>query len=617
MQESVLDIVRKMQQEDREGDTHISKYVSFSMREIIEKIGAYLNSKHTSGEKDSMGREKPFFNIVTASSNIWYRATDIDRKNIKLKATKQEHYALAFIVTILLNEWMRKESFGVYLNEWGRVLARYGSAISKFVEKDGKLSVEAMSWDVMIVDPVDFENNVKIEKLWYTPAQLREKIEYDQDMVESLILALEKRETADGQKKDNKSNFIEVFEVHGLLPLSLITEEDDDDIDYVQQMHVVSYTSKKEGRTGEYDDFTLYSGKEKKDPYQITHLIKEDGRTLSIGAVEHLFEAQWMMNHNVKAVKDQLDLASKLIFQTSDGNFVGQNILTDIENGDILNHTVNQPLTQINNNSHDVTSLQNFGNQWKQQANELANVSGAMLGETPKAGTAWRQTQAVLQESHSLFELMTENKGLAVEEIMREFIIPHLKSKMDTSDEISAILEEYQINKLDSMYVPNEASKRVNNMIIDDILSKTPEDIEKGNMFTPEQQEEVVANEEEAIQKALNTFGNQRFIKPSDVKDKTWKEVLKDFEWDVEVDVTGENKDVNAVVTTLTTVLQTIAGLQGQPMSPEMKIVFNKILNEVGALSPLELSVGESKPVPQAQPQPQPQPAPQAPMQQA
>ena len=69
--------------------------------------------------------------------------------------------------------------------------------------------------------------------------------------------------------------------------------------------------------------------------------------------------------HSQKLIKDQLDLASKLIFQTSDGNFAGRNALTAIESGDILIHAINEPITQANNASHDITSLQNFGTSGK------------------------------------------------------------------------------------------------------------------------------------------------------------------------------------------------------------------------------------------------------------
>ena len=72
------------------------------MYEDLERIEAYLNSKHISGDTDSMGRPKPFFNIVTAAVSIGYRATDIDRKNISVRATKMGQTAIAFIATITM-----------------------------------------------------------------------------------------------------------------------------------------------------------------------------------------------------------------------------------------------------------------------------------------------------------------------------------------------------------------------------------------------------------------------------------------------------------------------------------------------------------------------------------
>jgi len=581
IEQNICDIVRKAEQNDINGETTISKYVKFPMRETIEKVDAYLNSKHISGDKDALGRDKPFFNIVTAAVNIWYRATDIDRKNIKIKATKRADYTSAFIATILLEEWMRKNIFGIFLNDWGRTLARYGSAISKHVEKGKKLYSEVIPWNRIIVDPVDFENNIKIEKLWLTPAQLKSKTEYNQDLVDKLLEDITTRTTTDGQKVDNKADYIPIYEIHGELPLFYITGKEDDKEEYTQQMHVITFLEKRE--TGDFEDYTLISGRESRDPYLLSHLIKEDGRTLSIGAVEHLFEAQWMQNHTTKLIKDQLDLASKIIFQTSDGSFVGQNTLSDIEHGDILMHKPNQPLTELNNQSHDIAPLQSFQDQWKAAANKIVGTSEAMLGAPPKSGTAWRQTQALLQESHSLFELMTENKGLAIEEMMRKYIIPHIKKKMDTTDEISAILNEQQIKQLDRMFVPNKAIKNINQKNTEEVLSgRTP--------VVGEEMENAVMEEETRLQEDLNNLGNQRFIKPSEISDKKWKEVIKDLEWDVDVNITNENKDTEAIMATLTSVFQTIAGLGGQPMTDEMKLVFNKILISTGHISPIELA---------------------------
>src|SRR3990167_9546822 len=467
---TIHSLVRQMERDDKMGEVVIGKYVNFNQRENLEKIDAYLNSRHISGETDEEGREKPFFNIVMAARNIWFRATDIDRKNIIIRATKEAQLLFSFLATIKLQNWMRKQAFGRFLNDWGLYLATYGSSISKFVEKGNKLFCEVMPWNRMIVDPIDFENNVKIEKLWFTPAQLLKKKEYDQKFVKQLLNAFEKRETAEGQDKDTKANYIPLYEVHGDMPLSYLTKKEEDEDKYSQQMHVIAFTEKKDKSEGEYEDYCLAKGKESKDPFLLTHLIEEDGRTQSIGAVESLFDAQWMENHTVFTIKNQLDLASKLIYQTSDGTFLGQNVLSNIEDGQILIHKENQPLTSLYEKI-DVEALQSFAAQLKRQANEIVSTSEAMLGASPKSGTAWRQTEALLAENHNLFGIMAENKGLYLEEMLRKHIIPFLKKKMDTSEEISEILAENQINQIDTMFVPNKVIKRVNEKIKKAILS--------------------------------------------------------------------------------------------------------------------------------------------------
>lgn len=606
---TIYELVRKAEKDLTEGETTISEYVQWSLYKNTNKVDAYLNSRHISGERDSQGREKPFFNIVTAAVNIWYRATDIDRKNIRLKADKRGDYILSFIASILLSQWMRKTSFGAFLNKWGMALARYGSIPVKFVEKNGELHAEVIPWNRMICDSIDFENNIKIEKLWLTPAQLRKNKSYNQEFVEELIDKVELgRRTLDNTAKDNKSEYIPIYEIHGELEEAYLTDNEED-TDFVQQMHAVCFEAKREDADDSFDEWTLYRGREEQDPYMMTHLIQEDDRVQSIGAVEYLFEAQWMLNHTSKLVKDQLDLASKLIYQTADANFAGQNALTSIQNGQILVHQPNMPLTQMNNSSHDIGQILNYAQQWQFMAKELTATPDAIRGNTMPSGTAFRQVAILNQEANSLFELMTENKGLQIEEMMRKFVIPHLKKKMDTTEEITEILNEYQIKKLDSMYVPNKAVKMSNILVKQDILNKSVKDIRAGNLMLPQVQQANIEQNKQALQEGLNQQGNERFIAPSDIKTKTWKEVLKDFEWDIRVEITNEEKDTQAVMQTLASVMQTIAGLQGQTMPEEMRVIFNKILEEAGAISPLEFSQSNQQSIQQPTQLPTNQPA--------
>ncbi len=572
-EDTIGQLVNKLEREFTSGTgTLMSKYVRTDLYEDINKIYAYLESKHISGEYDSMGREKPFFNIVIASRNIWFRATDLDRRNIILKATKEKLTIQAFFLTLFLQDWMRKENFGAFLNNWGLSLAGFNSSIVKFVEKKGKLVCKVSPWSKMIVDQINFDDNVKIEILELTETQLYDQ--YGKDAVKELMDTKKARETTNKQVKDNKNDYYKLYEVHGRLPLFNLTGNPKD-VEPVQQMHVVSMVAKEKGV--EDDVFTLYKGKEEKDPYMLTWLLdSEDGSINLNGSVKNLFQAQWMVNHSKKAVKDQLDLASKLIFQTSDGNFIGQNALSAIETGDILIHTVNQPLTAVNNTAHDVTALTGFGQEWKALGSEINGISEAMLGVAPKSGTAWRQTEAILQESYSLFEVMTENKGLHIEQMLRRFILPFLKKKMNNDKEITATLDMVGVKEIEVKYIKNEAIRRGNKKVIQQVLS--------GQIAQPQD----INSLEQEVKDGLNEQGNQRFFKPSDI---SWKKEFEELNLDeIEVEVTGESSDTKAMLDTIDKMLGVIANPAYQN-NPQAQYLVNKALTKTGFLSPVELSV--------------------------
>lgn len=585
---SVHETIRQAERNYLQGSTRLGKYVTWNMHDTIEKIDAYLNSKHTTGEVDSLNREKPFFNIVTAATNIWYRATEIDRKDIRFTSTKSSTVVLAFVANVKLQNWMREQRFGHFLKQWGRALARYGSAICKFVEKDGDLIASVVPWNRYIADAVQFNSLPHIEKFYMTPAQLRQNKVYDQQVVDSLITKMQSRKTLDKMQQDNFSDFIELYEVHGELDSRLLKETPDEkvpdtEIKYVQQMHIVSYL--KGENKDEYNDFTLYRARESKDPYMITHLIEEDGRTLAIGAVEYLFDAQWMQNHTVKNMKDTLDLASRLIFQTADTGFVGRNVLSAIETGDVLIHSPNNPLTRLANDKPDISALENFGTMWQTLAQEITSTPEALRGITPPSGTPWSTTAKLTQNANSLFEVMTESKGLAIEDMMRDHVIPHLRKQLKHKEEIAGILDNAGITEIDSAYIPFEAIRRFNKNAKETILS--------GGIPSPFNQQGA----EQELKGEVGKLGNKRYFVPDDVDDKTWADVFSDFEWDsIRVDVTNEQQDKQQVLTTLSTVLQTIASNPLILYNPSAKLTFNKILALTGEVSPLELTTEQGQP---------------------
>lgn len=582
-------IVREAEEDLLSGTTHLGEYVDFDLHKTLETIFAYLNSRFINGATDALEREKPFFNIVTAAVNIWYRATDLDRKDVVILPNNTSNVVPAFLATIRLQDWMKRNKFGVFLNSWGRTLAQYGSAVVKFVDRGDELIPTVVPWSRLIVDAVSFDALPVIEKFYKTPAQLRNMANpshpdyagYNMEVVKELCSAVQSRKTVRGQQKDNKSDFIELYEVHGLLSRAVykqakgekVTDEDHDT--FFQQMHVVSWT--KNETDDNYKDVTLYCGKEKQNPYMITHLIEEDGRTLSIGAVEYLFDAQWMANHTMKAWKDQLDLASKLIFQTADANFVGKNVLSNLQTGDILIHSDNKPVTQFPNAGHDVSNLQSFLSQWQNLGREMTATPEAARGTNPPSGQPLGTTQLLAAQSLSLFEVMTENKGMALEVMLREYIIPFIKNGLNNKDEVMSILDDHNLKEIDQMYVPRAAIKRFNQRTKELMLAGKLDQIQPFDQM----------GEESAVKNDLSQLGNKRPLAPGDV---TWSEAFKDLEWEVDVQITSEAIDKQAVLTTLSTMLQTIASNPAILQDPNAKLLFNKTLLQTGVVSPIELS---------------------------
>lgn len=588
--ESIFEIVRRAESNYLAGNVKLGKYVNFSMHETIETIDAYLNSKHTSGLFDSLNREKPFFNIVVAAANIWFRATDIDRKDVRFVPQSSGSVVLAFVADVLLQHWMDQNNFGKFLNDWGRTLSRYGSAVSKFVEKDGELVASVVPWNRYIADPVSFDALPRIEKFYKTPAQLRQMKGYDQKVVDSLITAVSGRKTLDGEQKDKMSDFIELYEVHGMLDSRLLEDDPQDvetkDIVYRQQMHVVSYVATD--KADEYTDYCLYKGRESKDPYVITHLIEEDGRTLSIGAVEYLFDAQWMANHSVKNMKDTLDLASKLIFDTTDKNYAGQNVFSAIETGDIFYHKEGSSFGRIANDSPSITALQNFGVMWQNLARELTSTPDAMRGNTMPSGTPMGLGTYLGEQASNLFGIMTENKGISLEEMIRAYIISHLKKHLKNKDEVVAILDDAGIKQIDSLYIPTEAVRRFNKSAKATIIAGGGNDI----VGTPSPYQADIA--QEAVKQELASLGNKRFFKPDELDEQTWADILSDFAWDnLKVEITDENNDKQAVLATLVSMLKTAVN------NPELyKLITSKIMQVTGVISPLEVIASTPAPTP-------------------
>jgi hypothetical protein len=105
--------------------------------------------------------------------NVAVRATDLDTKDITIAAEDVGAYGQSFILTLKNRKWMKQADIAQLLNRMGFTRAKFGHLVVKNVERPGELEIHVVPWRDLITDPVDITNGVKIERHYYTPAQLK------------------------------------------------------------------------------------------------------------------------------------------------------------------------------------------------------------------------------------------------------------------------------------------------------------------------------------------------------------------------------------------------------------------------------------------------------------
>ena len=155
----------------------------FSQKKQIRTIEYYTNSKYLNGQKDELGREKPFMQILNAICDVENTAKDLDTKDIKVDSDDGNHYMESFMLSKDIQVWMKEADFGKTLNDMRDTHTRYGSLlVKKCTEKneDGEktLKLELPEWKNTLTDQVNIIQGAIIETHWMTAVELNKMTEW-------------------------------------------------------------------------------------------------------------------------------------------------------------------------------------------------------------------------------------------------------------------------------------------------------------------------------------------------------------------------------------------------------------------------------------------------------
>lgn len=591
-QETLQDVYSYITSEEQTYQTTpitVNEGNEWSMYEHINLTDLYKSSKYSRGNSD----DKPFKQIIRPILNLQYRAEGFDVKDIVLFVNDRINYWKSFLVKKFHEKWARDNEVDSFIDKQVESYVDYGGALLKDVG-DVKPEVVPMR-RIAFCDQTDILSGPICEKHNYSPDQLKEMEEKGWgDENKGATITIDRLiELSRSQKNDRKTGkeiktpgrYIEVYELHGMFPEWWLKEDADyNDNKYTRQLHVVAYYK---GEDDKKNGVHLYRGLEEELIYDFISRDEIYGRALGFGGAEELFESQVWTNYSAIRIKEMLDAASKIIYQTADKAFAKRNKIKNLSNQEILTHEEGKPISQINTNPVNIKLFENSIIEWEDTARKIGAANESIMGESPTAGTPFKLQELVTAESHSLHEYRKGKLATFLEKIYKKRILPKLSRQINSGDEFLAELDLDELQGITDAIVTNEANKVIKEKILN------------GEIVEKEEMEQFKQNVRDEFVKG----GNKRFI-------QILKDEMKDIPIDIYVNIAGKQKNLSLMTDKLVNVFRQMLSTYNPQTGtfsifddPRMAKIFNEII-EYSGLSPIDF-YQRSKPSQQPiQPQP-------------
>jgi hypothetical protein len=107
-------------------------------KDIIRTIEFYTNDEYLSGNKDQLGREKPFHNVCNFRVTVAKTATDVDVKDLKYEPDSLDDAVAAMLINHETYNYLKESNFSETLNDMGKTRPKYGGLLVKKTKYEGK-----------------------------------------------------------------------------------------------------------------------------------------------------------------------------------------------------------------------------------------------------------------------------------------------------------------------------------------------------------------------------------------------------------------------------------------------------------------------------------------------
>jgi hypothetical protein len=553
----------------------------WNMKDHINRSALYRDSDIV-GEKDKF---TPIKNITRPILNLQYRTEDIDVKDVQLYVDDSSKYHLSFLVKKYHDDvFVVEHDLDTFFDELNQSRVTFGAGLSKSLASPVPESVPLQS--IAFCDQRDILSRPIGLKHSYSPDELLGMAskgwgEPSKGATASLkeVIRLSRENPRDGVSEGD----IEVYEVHGSVPKRFANPSDESE-EYETRLFICCFYQKKDSM--EKTGITLYTAIETESPFK---LVKRDpiyGRALGFGGAEEIFEPQVWTNYAMIRELHMLDSASKTILKASgatSATIANKNNINNLENNQIID-VGEGDLSQVDTFPRNIKLFDNSVQQWEAHAQQMGAANDSIMGENPSSGTPFKLQELVTAESHGLHDYRRGQYAKHLEEIYKDWIIPHIEKKICQGATFLSELSLEELQYVTEKLVTNETNKMIKRLVLN------------GEDITPELVEEYKQQVTESFKKK----GTKHFI-------EILKGEFKGASLGVKVNIAGKQKNLAARVDKLTNVIRTVMAAPQLLATPAMANIFNQIL-EASGLDPVDFSDFKMPAEPQQQTAPQEQP---------
>lgn len=595
-----MDIIEEVKYlESRYADTPVKLYdgLEYKQRDIIKTADFYTLSRYTSSQRDELGRDKPFFNVVNFRLTLAKTATEFDIKDFVATSDEPEAWLQTMLINREVYKWMKEARFSRFLNKYAYVRPKYGGVLYKtYTDDKDELKVEVCDWRNTFTDQVDVLGSTIIEKHYLSPIEIDAKRGAWDNVDEALQLFADLRE----KDEDSAPSRLEVWEVTGIMDENFFREakgkkpvkggEDK----YTLQKHYILME--------EDNEMIMFSSKPDRLRYRYLAWEEVGGRGLGRGVIEESEEGQVWINDLAIKQKNTMDLATKITL-TTDADNVANNVL-EVDDGKIFKLEEGRTMNKLELTPASIGKFADVMSQWEMQLDKQNSTFDANTGSQPPSGTPYSQTALLNRVADRPFSFRREEAGIDMEELFVEDVVPHLVKKLSKEHILAEDFSDEELQIIDESFGNKEARKRAKEALLNFEM------IDQGELDAVKQQ----------TMDALGKQGAKRHIKIP-------KDFFKGWEGKVTFNITNEQYDKSNILTSLSSMLTTVAqsynpqtGQFSILENPTLSKLFGMIVDTAGVgISPIELGIGKprssAQPTQPTQPMQAPQMAQQAPAQ--